>query len=194
MSRHLIVFPDPNNADALVNSADSSQPYRPFPDFGGTNYSSYTGVSNYNSLQAKLQKRMSNGLNFLATYTYAHSLDDAPTPLGSTGDGGYRNANLLPIGYDYSNSAWDTRHRLTLNAYYDLPFGKGRAHMNRGGIANEVAGGWSANLTFFAQTGNPFTVYPNNTDPSGGSTRAILIGNPFRAGGAPNATNTAAIR
>ena len=188
-SRHLAVFPDPNNPDALVNSADSSQPYRPFPDFGGTAYTNYAGESSFNSLQAKLQRRMSNGMNFLASYTYGHSLDDAPTPLGSTGDGGYRNTNLLPIRYDYSNSAWDTRHRFTFNGYYELPFGRGRAHLNRGGIVNEVAGGWAGNLTFFAQTGNPFTVYPNNTGPSGGGTRAILIANPFKAGGTPNSTN-----
>jgi hypothetical protein len=132
---------------------------------------------------------MSNGMNFLASYTYAHSLDDAPTPLGSTGDGGYRNTNLLPIRYDYSNSAWDTRHRFSFNGYYDLPFGRGRAHLNQGGILNEVVGGWSGDLTFSAQTGNPFTVYPNNTGPSGGSTRAILIANPFKTGGTPNSTN-----
>jgi hypothetical protein len=188
-SRHLAVFPDPNNPMALVNSADSSQPYRPFPDFGGTAYTNYAGESSYNSLQAKLQKRMANGMNFLGTYTYSHSLDDSPTPLGSTGDGGYRNTNLLPIRYDYSNSAWDTRHRFTFNGYYDLPFGHGRKWLNRGGVANEVAGGWAVNLTFTAQTGNPFTVYPNISTASGGSSRAILIGDPFKAGGTPPASN-----
>jgi len=188
-SRHLAVFPDPNNSWALVNSADSSQPYRPFPDFGGTAYTNYAGESSFNSLQAKLQKRMSNGMNFLASYTWAHSLDDAPTPLGSTGDAGYRNTNLVPIRDDYSNSAWDTRQRFTFNGYYDLPFGKGRAHMNTNAMLNELVGDWSGNLTFFAQTGNPFTVGTNNTGPSGGSTRALVIANPFKAGGTPNATN-----
>jgi outer membrane receptor protein involved in Fe transport len=188
-SRHLAVFPDPNNPDALVNSADSSQPYRPFPDFGGTAYTNYAGESSYNSLQAKFQKRMANGMNFLATYTYAHSLDDAPTPLGSTGDGGYRNTNLLPIRYDYSNSPWDTRQRFTFNGYYDLPFGKGRKYLNTGGVVNEVVGQWSGNLSFYAQTGNPFTVYQNNTTASGGSARAIRIANPFSTRLTPNATN-----
>ncbi len=184
-SQHLAVFPDPNNPLALVNSADSSQPYRPFPDFGGTAYTNYAGESSYNSLQAKLQKRMSNGMNFLVTYTYAHSLDDAPTPLGSTGDGGYRNTNLLPIRYDYSNSPWDTQHRVTVNGYYDLPFGKGRKSLNRGGVANKVAGGRAINLTFIAQTGNPFTVYPNITTAVGGGARAIPIADPVQTGGTP---------
>lgn len=188
-SRHLAVFPDPNNSWALLYPSNSSQPWRPFPDFGGTAYTNYAGESSYNSLQAKLQKRMSHGMNFLATYTYAHSLDDGPTPLGSTGDAGYRNTNLLPLRYDYSNSPWDTRHRFTFNGYYDLPFGKGRTYLNRGGFLNEVAGQWAANLTFFAQTGNPFTVYPNITTASGGGSRAIPIANPFKAGGSPPPSN-----
>jgi hypothetical protein len=188
-SRHLEVFPDPNNPWAIVNTSDTSQPYRPFPDFGGTAYTNYAGESSFNSLQAKLQKRMANGMNFLASYTYAHSLDDAPTPLGSTGDAGYRNTNLIPIREDYSNSPWDTRQRFTFNGYYELPFGKGRKYLNRGGVVDEVIGRWAGNMTFFAQTGNPFTVGPNNSGPSGVGTRAIVIANPFKAGGTPNATN-----
>lgn len=188
-SRHLAVFPDPNSPEALQKSSASSQKVRPFPDFGGTAYTNYAGQSAYNSLQAKLQKRMANGMNFLATYTYSHSLDDAPTPLGSTGDGGYRNSNLVPIREDYSNSPFDTRHRFTFNGLYELPFGKGRAHLNRGGVANQVVGGWAANLTFFAQTGNPFTVYPNVSGPSGGSNRAIRIADPFKTGGSPPPSN-----
>lgn len=183
VDRHLQVFPNPNAPYALTAPGLSTQKYQPFPDFGGVAYTCYCGISDYNALQAKLQKRFSHGLNFLVTYTWSHALDDAPTPLGSTGDGGYRNTNLVPIREDYSNSPFDVRQRLTFNAYYELPFGKGRQYLNHGGIVNAVAGGWATNLTFFAQTGNPFTVYPNNTGPSGGGTRAILTGDPFKGGG-----------
>lgn len=54
-------------------------------------------------------------------------MDDASTTLGSTGEGGYRNLNLVPIIDDYANSPWDTRQRVTVNGLYDLPFGVGRA-------------------------------------------------------------------
>jgi hypothetical protein len=190
VSRHLIVFPDPNGPAALQNPANSSQTVRPFPDFGGTAYSNYAGKSSYNSLQTKLEKRMSNGLNFLATYTYSHALDDAPTPLGSTGDSGYRGAlNILPIEADYSNSPFDTRHRVTFNGYYDLPWGTGRPHKFQSDILNEVVGGWSANLTFTAETGQPFTVGTNTTGPSGASAYALTVGNPFKAGGTPPPSN-----
>lgn len=192
VSRHLAVFPDPNSPAALLNPANNAQTVRPFPDFGGTAYTNYAGSSSYNSLQAKLQKRYANGMNFLATYTYSHSLDDAPTPLGSTGDFGYRAAlNLLPISADYSNSPWDTRHRVTFNGLYELPFGMGRAHLNHAGVANILGGGWAVNLTFLAQTGNPFTVGPNISTAAGGGARAIVISNPFATGGTPNSTNPA---
>jgi hypothetical protein len=42
------------------------------------------------------------------------------------GAGTYRSALILPIGYEYTNSDWDVRHRVTLNGSYQLPFGQGR--------------------------------------------------------------------
>ena len=46
------------------------------------------GMSDYNALQAKIEKRMSHGYNLLATYTWSHAIDDVDTPLGSSGDSG----------------------------------------------------------------------------------------------------------
>jgi outer membrane receptor protein involved in Fe transport len=191
-SRHLQVFPDPNNPQAYENPANSIQNTRPLPDFGGSSYTAYAGMSDYNALQTKLEKRMSHGYNLLATYTWSHSLDDAPTPLGSTGDGGFRQSTLIPIRMDYSNSPFDTRQRLTFNSLWELPFGVGRRFVNRGGVADELVGGWSANATFTAQSGNPFTVYTSGiSNPSGSGTRAIKTKDPFATGGtfvSPNPT------
>jgi hypothetical protein len=183
-SKHLQVFPDPNNPLALANSNISSQNARPLPHFGGSSYTSYSGMSDYNSLQAKVEKRMSRGYNLLATYTWSHSLDDAPTPLGTTGDWGLRQSNLIPIKMDYSNSGFDTRHRFTFNGLYEVPFGIGRQFLNQNRLLDYLVGGWSANATFVAQTGNPFTVGTSgiNTGNTGGS-RAIKVRDPFSTGG-----------
>jgi hypothetical protein len=189
VSHHLQVFPDPNNDMALASpdndvTSNVGQSMRPLPDFGGSQYTAYVGASNYNALQTKLEKRMSHGYNLLATYTWSHSLDDAPTPLGTTGDAGYRQSTLVPIRLDYSNTGYDTRQRLTFNALYDLPFGAGRKFVNQGGVANAIIGGWSTNATFVAQSGNPFSVYPTGiTSPNNGGTRAIKVKDPFASGG-----------
>jgi hypothetical protein len=167
-SRHLQVLDDPNSPLALENNANSTQNARPLPDFGGSSYTTYAGMSDYHSLQAKLEKRMSNGMNFLATYTWAHALDNAPTPLGSSDDGGVRNPNLIPLSMDYSQSGFDTRQRLTFNGLYELPFGKGRAWLNQNTALDEIAGGWSANAVFVAQTGNYFTVTPSGISNANG--------------------------
>ena len=191
VGRHVLNFINPNSPEALLNPGNNTQPVSPFPDLGGGAFMANSAVSNYNGLQAKLEKQMSGGASFLATYTWSHSMDDAPSALGSTGDSGYRNPALIPIMDDYANSPWDTRHRFTLNGLYELPFGVGRAHLNRPGIVNEVAGRWSSSLTFVAQTGNPFTVSPDITTAAGGGSRAILIRSPFAAGGTADPSNPA---
>ena len=201
ISRHLQAFPNPNGQVALGpngyngyinNAGDRVNPLQPYPHFGGVAYTAYDGSSNYNSLQAKLEKRLTNGLSFLTTYTWSHSLDDAPTPLGSTGDGGYRSLNILGIGADYGSSPFDVRQRVTLNGNYELPVGKGRKYLNNSGkIADYAIGGWSTSLVFQAQTGEPITIGTNGlTTPSGSGVNAIRTGDPFSSGGSANSTNT----
>ncbi len=189
LSRHLAISFDRNGPEALIAPDLNSQTVRAFPNLQGVTYTEYAGVSNYNSLQTKLEQRYANGLNFLATYTYSHSLDDAPTPLGSNADGGYRNPNLVGIGADYSNSPWDTRHRLTFNGTYELPVGVGKRYLNRQSPLSYVAGGWSSSLVFRAQTGQPFTVAADNVGVNGATSRAIRVRDPFKGGGAPDPTN-----
>ncbi len=173
----------------MVGPQDRSQNDRPFPSFGGAQYSLWEGAGSYSSLQESLEKHTSKGLYFLAAYTYGHALDDTATPLDG-GTNNYRNANLFPIGIEMTNSDWDVRHRFTLSADYALPFGKGREFLNRSGVLNELAGGWSLDLAFYAMTGNPFTVSPNNSGANGAAQRrAILVKNPYASGGSPDPSN-----
>lgn len=146
-SRHLVVFPDYNSPTSLVSPSTDTTPFRPFPTIGGDAYSAYAGSASYNSVQAKLDQRFKGGLNFLAAYTYSHSLDNAPTPLGSRGDAGFRNPLALGLGVDYSNSPFDVRQRFTLNGSYAIPYGVGRAYGNHPGILDLVLGGWTNSLT-----------------------------------------------
>ena len=183
-SRHLTVFPDPNGSLALENPSNSTQEARPLPDFGGSQYSAYGADSSYNALQTKIEKRLSRGYSLLATYTWSHVLDDAPTPLGTTGDNGFRQSNLIPIEMDWASTGFDTRHRVTLNAFYDLPFGIGRRFVNHNRVLDAIIGGWSTDTTWAAQTGNPFSVGTSGiSTAAGGSANAIKIGDPFKAGG-----------
>jgi len=194
-SRHLLLIVDGNSQVAVAANGQGSNSQRPFPNSGGASNVLNQGQSMYNSLQTKLEKRMSHGYNLLATYTWSHSLDDVDTPLGSSGDSGQVSSNLVPFKHDWSQSPWDTRHRFTFNALYEIPFGKGRKFLNDNAILDTLVGGWSVNAMFTVQTGNFFTVYPTNysytaagvsyssNNPSNVSTRAIQRGNPYKGGG-----------
>lgn len=198
VSHHLQSFPNANGQTVLTPSnfggytdanGDHTNPYEPFPHVNFS-YTAYDAASNYNSLQAKIEKRLTNGLSFLTTYTYAKSLDNADTPLGTTGDQGDRGINILGWEGDYGPSGFDVRHRLTINGNYALPVGKGKMYLNHGGIADYAIGGWSTSFVFRAETGQPITIGTNGiTSPSGASVNANRIGDPFKSGGSTNSTN-----
>ncbi len=188
-SRHLPININTNSTTVLLPSG-TTQAFLPFPDFTGSSDLLYEGISKYNALQTKLQLRTTNGLDFSANYTWSHAMDDAAEPLGG-GIGGYRDASIIPIREDMTNSGWDTRHRFTFNGFYRLPFGHGEAHLgNDSRLVDALLGGWSTNLTYQLQSGNPFTVgTTNQTNVTGGTQNAILVGNPFAPGGSPDPSN-----
>jgi len=114
--------------------------------------------SNYNSLQARFEKRFSHGLQFEAAYTYAHALDNASSAsLGSANNGDFRlqtNPNL-----EYGNSDFDIRQRFVLSYVYDLPFGRGkRFGKGASGVLDQFIGNWQVAGLFSDATGNWYTV------------------------------------
>ena len=100
------------------------------------------GNSNYNALWVTLNKHLSNGLEFLAAYTYSHSLDYSSV---SSGDAVPVQNVYDPRG-DYGSSEFDTRHRIVVSGFYELPF-KG----------NRLVSGWQFGVVTMAQSGNPIT-------------------------------------
>jgi hypothetical protein len=132
------------------------QPYRPYPQFQGISYEAYSGRSNYNSLQATFKKSISHGLWITSNYTYSHALDTGTLE-------GYYGSSLLQISdntrANYGNSDIDVRHLWNGGFTYELPFGKGKSFLNRGGVANAFVGGWRVSSLWVANSGQPFNVY-----------------------------------
>jgi hypothetical protein len=91
-----------------------------------------TAQSSYHSLQASLTRRFSHGLQFLASYTYAKSIDNASGQGGGAGVGGVVNpgavgetsaglGNQLDNGANRGISDFDRTHRFVLSYLWDLP-------------------------------------------------------------------------
>ena len=140
-------LPDPANITPITSR-------RPFPDFGDILSSNFQENSIYNAFQARLEKRFSGGLNFLAAYTWGHSIDTA-----SRGSGGSWHQNVYNLRADRGSSDFDVRHRLTGSLVYELPVGRGKRYLSSAGaLANGFIGGWSVNTIVTFMTGNYFSV------------------------------------
>ena len=161
-------------------------PRRPFPgvDTGIALFRS-DGFSNYHSLQVRLEKQFSHGLQFQASYTFSHALDNASSAsLGSANQGDFR-LQTQPNN-EYGNADFDIRHRFVFSYIYELPFGKGKAFgKNASGVTNQVIGGWQVAGIVTASTGNWFTptdISSNVSTSDCGGTVAISCIRPNRVG------------
>ena len=90
------------------------------------------GVGKYDALQASLRQRPTDGLEFLASYTYGKALSDNVgyygVGWGQTAVQGFYYLDSSDPLRDYGPSPYDVRHMFSLAANYELPFGKGRKH------------------------------------------------------------------
>jgi hypothetical protein len=124
----------------------------PFATGSSTGYMTDAGYSNYNSLQVDFRQRQWHGVEFDANYTWSHSLG-VSTPNDWTG--AYPAFSLRNLRYGYGPSLFDLRHVAHVTLTADLPFGRGKTFLNRGGIVDRVLGGWTAATIFRYQSGYP---------------------------------------
>ncbi len=132
---------------------------QPLSNVSTINYFDPSNSSSYNSLQTKIVKRFSHGLQFLTSYTFGKSLDYAGAPASGGGAvGGPQSVTL----FDQSRgpSGFDVRHRFVVSWVWALPFGKDHAFAN-GGILKPVLENWQFSGIVTLSTGRPFTVFLN---------------------------------
>lgn len=131
------------------------------------------GWSAYNGLQAKIEKRYTNGLTFIASYAYSKTI-----ALGDTA--GVQNEQDWMA--DKAVSSLDMTQHFVGSAVYQLPFGQGRqfgSNWNR--FTNGVLGGWSFAPIFTVSTGMPLNVTVNGSPSNTGATTSVdrpnVVGN-----------------
>jgi Carboxypeptidase regulatory-like domain len=180
-SIHLMV-PTPYSQLQLINGqVEPSLYFQGNPalvaDISTVSGTSSTGYMTYNSLQAVLQKRISNGLEGQVAYTWSHCLTNNSGYYGTWGSATQATPaspyyqNLYNPRADYASCYYNAGNLLSAYATYALPIGRGQligSNMNR--AVNAVVGGWQASTIVSLHSGFPLALY-NSTDNSGTGSR-----------------------
>jgi Carboxypeptidase regulatory-like domain len=149
--------------------------------FGVVAQSQNIANSNYNGLITSMNHSFSGGLQFQASYTWSHALDEISnnslSPFGLNTAGLYADIIFPQNPYNpqqnYGNADYDIRQNFVMNYVWSDSF----RHLTHWG-PNALMKGWSFSGTIFAHTGLPFTVY------SSGVTDALENTNYGPGGGA----------
>ncbi len=187
-SRHLLAtrnLGNNNNGLGLARTPTAAQDPNPVtnpnPDSPIGFAGAYEGRSsaNYDSLQLRLEKRLSHGVELRTAYTWSHNIDDATGVFQGAGEErGDFGGPINPLDFrgERSNSSLDRRHLFSTNLIWDLPFGKGRRYgSGASGIVDKFISGWQANAIWRGQSGQPFSVRVDNIGGAGGTTRPDLV-------------------
>ncbi len=177
VGRHLMANIQYNEIPISVVQArgGGSQSLRPYPNFPNVGTFCECQSSSYHALEVSAEKRYSNGLNVLASYTYSKFIDQ-------------QNDNFSQL---FPETSYNTRlenglslshipHRFVLSSVYDLPFGAGHNLLPRGLFA-EIVGGWQASGILTLQSGQQVWIrQANNTAQTFSQQfRPNLVGDPI---------------
>ncbi len=185
---HDLPFPVDINQVPVSKLAPIDQQFRPYPQFGTIAVAgaapNENAISNYNSLQATIQQRLSHGLSYNFSYVWSHFLDDLDSSGWGSHAGNTQNwQNAYIPSANYGNSSFDVRNAFKGYFLYQLPFGRGRQFLNNNSFVDAIIGGWQVSDTLVIQSGQPFTpIMHTDTSYSLASSNFALypnlIGNP----------------
>jgi hypothetical protein len=138
-----------------------AQALLPYPQYCSTlqGMNENHGTSDYNSFQAKIQKRFSHGTYFLVSYTLARlytSGSDNTQSGATTWSGASGTISPYEEGRNRALASDDVTHVLSAALVWDLPVGKGKKYANKDGAINAILGGWQLSTIFRYSSGVPF--------------------------------------
>jgi hypothetical protein len=117
-------------------------------NFPNISYTSGDATSNYHALQLKYQRRLTRGLQGLASYSFSHSIDTSSTDAFAS----RLNTPGVVASVDRGDSDYDIRHAFTTGLTYDLPAPAS------GEAARAVLCGWSLDAFALARSAPPVNV------------------------------------
>jgi hypothetical protein len=141
-----------------------SQLLLPYPDYTSVGtYAAHGSSSIYHSLQVTLERRFSQGLSALVSYTDSKLINDSMSSAGSSGAPGEFRVGRFNRRLERAICMNDVTHRLVASAVYELPFGAGKPLLSSArGVAEHLLGGWQINTITTIESGIPLQVRGSN--------------------------------
>ena len=116
------------------------------------------GKYRYNSLQAEVRRRFSNGLSFQVNYTFQKTLTDILSDVNADQNRQGRFLDNNNPGLNYGRADYDRTHTVNANMVLELPFGKGKRFLNEGGLLNAIFGGFQFSSIVSLSSGPPLSI------------------------------------
>jgi hypothetical protein len=121
-----------------------SQLLRPYPQFTGISAIETNGSSDFNALQARVERRMANGFTVQVAYSWQRTMIET----------GYLNPSDTQL--ERVISQFDREHTFVSSGLAELPFGRNRRFGSSwSGVTDLFLGGWQIGYIFKAQSGAP---------------------------------------
>jgi hypothetical protein len=139
------------NANAPTPGITTFDAREPYPEWHGIQYLVGDGNANYNALSGKLTQRFGTNLTTMFSYTWSKALDENSAIRGTGADFTLMNQRCRTCDYGYAG--YNIPQRFVSSILYTLPFGKGQRFLNRGGVVNQVLGGWQVSTITAIQNG-----------------------------------------
>ncbi len=161
-----VIINDINQASPQTTAGGSAsvQSRRPIQGFGSIVGTLPWGTSDYNGLQAKVEKRFSSGLYLLDSFTWSKSIDIAGQALdgcvncGNAGNGIPSVQNIYNWQADRGISSDNRPYLNVTSVVWTLPVGKGQRWLpNTNRLWNGVIGGWQMTDILQMRSGDPLT-------------------------------------
>jgi hypothetical protein len=128
----------------------------PFPYITPTYYDRTWGRSNYNALQVLLDKKLSNGLAYLVSYTWSKAIDIGDS--GWYGLEGFSVQNPYAFNNDRGVAGFDVPQLLSVSLSYELPVGPGKRFNPTNRFLSHIVGNWQPNFIASFYSGVPYNL------------------------------------
>ncbi len=152
--------PYANFTTDLAGNATVAHALSPFPQYSNVyNNFDLSGAASYKGLQLSLEKRFSNGLSFLTSYTLSRSLSNVDSAFSTFAS---LPENKFNQKAEYTVGGNDELNNVKISGVYDLPIGPGKSFVNNKGITGQILGGIQIGFILSYETGHPFGISEND--------------------------------